>query len=71
MNYLQIQHKMSNTGEKKRKRQDNGDGRPPKKTAVAKSLGTTRVEHVKNTGAVGPVLGMRHVQLLVYQAFIC
>jgi DNA-directed RNA polymerase I subunit RPA49 len=53
-------------GEKKRKRTEDGAGRPSKKAAVAPSLGNVRVEHVENKNILGPVLGAEHVQLLAH-----
>jgi DNA-directed RNA polymerase I subunit RPA49 len=53
-------------GEKKRKRAEDGAGRPSKKPSVEKSLGRVRVEHIENKNIVGPVLGTEHVQLLAH-----
>ncbi|KAF2261086.1 DNA-directed RNA polymeras-like protein I 49 kDa polypeptide [Lojkania enalia] len=42
--------------EKKRKRRDEGGGRPSKKAAIAPQSGTLRVEFMEKNGAPGPVL---------------
>lgn len=45
--------------EKKRKRHEDGGGRPKKKAAISASpWGNVRVEFVDDPGALGPVLGM-------------
>ncbi|KAF2715213.1 hypothetical protein K504DRAFT_421776 [Pleomassaria siparia CBS 279.74] len=59
--------------EKKRKRQEDGAGRPAKKASIGKPLGTVRVQHIENKGTVGPVLaatpGVESSSKLLFKAY--
>ena len=46
-------------GSSKRKRQEDGSGKPAKKKALSPPTGNVRVEYLENNEALGPLLGMR------------